>query len=272
LHILGQDSNLTSTDHEISLFVPTCEWWYGVTDQFAIGGSVALTKYSERMNVPLIAKLANQSRWKLWAEPLVKQLIDHEKLSVYKLTHVYNIVRIIHTNRSLHESTFTASKCIYIWYGRHCHRDHCSYWIDRFASLQMLMLNRSQQHRDALLEHEVYANIGHMAQEGFSNYIQHLRSMYQPFYSEMQGSPENCLAQQSNYFYFHRHRSPKQMLQCVMPVPAVDPVQALKDPLKPQSQFTPFDIFAHHFYPFITLTTDPVERHRYKQSLVCNLE
>ena len=238
-----------------------------------------MTKYSQRMNVPLINQLAKDKNWILWAEPLVKQLIDHEKLSVYILRHVYNIIRVIHTNRSLHESTFTASQCIYIWYGRYCHRDQCPYWIDRFKSMQMIMLNRSQQHRDTLLQHEVYANLGPTAQEGFSHYIKHLRSVYQQSFHghhqlsvEKQKSLDDCFARQSNYFYFWRHRSPKQMLQCVMPVPAVDPVQALVNPLKPESKFTPFDIFAHHFYPFITLTIHPASRHRYKQSLVCKLE
>ena len=276
---LGQDSNLTSPDHETSLFVPTCEWWRGVTDQFAIGGSLAMTKYSERMNVPLITKLARQQDWILWAEPFVKQLIEHEKLSLYKLKHVYNIIRVIHTSRSLHESTFTASQCIYIHYGSQCHHDHCPYWTDRFELMQMNMLNRSQQQGDVLLQHEVYANLGPTAEEGFSRYTKHLHSMYQQsFYghqqlsAEKQSSLHNCFARQSNYFYFWRHRSPKQMLQCVMPTPAVNPMQALTNPLKPRPEFTPFDIFAHHFYPFITLTTDPASRHRYQQSLVCNLE
>ena len=276
---LGQDSNLTSDDHEISLFVPTCEWWYGVTDQFGIGGSLAMTKYSERFNLPLITKLAKQSRWILWAEPLVKQLIEHEKLPVYKLRHVYNIIRVIQTTRSQHENTFTASQCVYIWYGRFCHRDHCAYWIDRFKSLHMAMLNRSQQHRHILLQHEVYANQGSLARTGFSGYMKHLHSMYHQsvddnpqIFSEIQRPLHFCLEQKSNYFYFWRHHSPKQMLQCVMPMPATDPIQALTNPLGPRPEFTPFDIFAHHFYPFITLTIDPAKRHRYKQSLVCNIE
>lgn len=262
---------MSSTDHDKSLFVPTCEWWYGVTDQFAIGGSTAMTKYSERLNVPLIRILAKNPAWKLWAEPLLKQVIDYEKLPVYKLRHVYNIIRVIHTNRSLHENTFTASRCIYIWYGRHCHRDHCPYWSHRFNIQQTLMLNRSQQNREILLRDEVYANLGHIAKENFNQYIIYSNSVYRrSFQSQLDSN--FSLEGQSNFYYFWRHRSPKHMLQCVMPVPHVDPVRAMTNPPKPLPIYTLFDIFTYHFYPFLILTTDPDKRYRYKQSLVCNLE
>ena len=255
----------------MSLFVPTCEWWFGVTDQFAIGGSTAMTKYSERFNVPFITALAKRPAWKLWAEPLVKQVIEYEKLPVYKLRHVYNIIRVIHTKRSLHENSFTASRCIYIWYGRHCHRDHCPYWTNRFNFRHLTILNHSRQDRAILQRDEVYANLGHFAEENFDQYIKNLNTISHLFPLQ-KASNFSLMRQQSNFYYFWRYRSPKQLLQCVMPVPHVDPVRALTNPPPPLPEYRQFDLFAYQFYPFIVLTTDPEKRHRYKQSLTCNLE
>ena len=262
---------MSSTDHDMSLFVPTCEWWYGVTDQFAIGGSTAMTKYSERFNVPFITALAKKPAWKLWAEPLVKQMIESESLPLYKLRHVYNIIRVIHTTRSLHENSFTASRCIYIWYGRHCHRDHCPYWMDRFRSQRLTILNRSRQDPEILQRDEVYANLGDTAQENLNRYTTYLSSMYH-LLLPLQTAANFSLMKQSNFFYFWRYRSAKHLLRCVMPVPHVDPVRALRNPPPPLPEYRLFDLFAYQFYPFIILTTDPEKRHRYKQSLTCHLE
>lgn len=266
-------------DHDISIFVPSCEWWLGVTDQFALGGSTAMTRYSERLNVPLITTLSKQKNWIFWAEPLVKQAIQYEKLVVYKLKHVYNILRVIQTNRSRTESTYTASRCVYIWYGQHCHRDHCKHWIDRFISQREIILGRSKQNQTALLRDEVYANQGLTARQGFSNYITYIHSIYRLqntksklIFSNKQTFSVLDFRKQSNFFYFWRYRSPKQMLRCVMPKPAVFPEIAHEDLAKQPSDHTPFNIFAYHFYPFMALTRDSANVHHYQQSIVCNLE
>lgn len=261
IYIPRNDSNLNSLDHEISLFVPTCEWWYGITDQFAIGGSIAMTKYSQRMNLPFISMLIqNNSQWKLWAEPFVQQLVDYEQLKVYKLKHVYNIIRVLLRNDSLTENRLLSSDCVYIWYGRDCHRDHCSFWINEFHSIQLQMLNRSKQNRNELLDNEIYANQGVLAENGFTQYISYLHSMTLRTHRN-----------QSNFYYFWRHRSPKQMFECEMPSVNQDPVQALLNPIRTLSHSTQFNLFQYHFYPFIRLTNDLQKHHRYKQHLVCQI-
>ena len=36
--------SLSSPDQDSSLFAPTSDWWAGVTDQFAMGGSASMTR------------------------------------------------------------------------------------------------------------------------------------------------------------------------------------------------------------------------------------
>ena len=270
--------SLASADQDSSLFVPTSDWWMGVTDQFAMGGSAAMTSYSERVNVPLIALLANEAEWKLWAEPLVAQVAVADGLRVVPFRHVYNVLRHIATRASSWTDTYTPSRCVWIWYGQQAMADHCPHWLSRQQRMLDVMLDASHDTASLQAADEPYANRGRNARRALLQYVHTLNSATHQQSAGTNASASTSAsassvgrvsAASSNYYYFWRYRSAAQAVGCEQPAHSVYPEIAASAEAVQPADHPPFSPYRHHYYPFLTTAADQHTRSAYQQHVTC---
>ena len=259
--------SLSTPYHDKAFFVPTNDWWYGVSDQFAMGGSSALTAYSERFNVPLLKTLLQQPQWKLWAEPLVAQVAQIEGLTVLPIRHVYNILRHIPTPNSASVSSYVSSRCVWIWYGKDSMHDHCSHWLGRQERMFSAMLQSSNDSATAQMAHEPYANMGVTAAAALHKYVDTVNGAIASTSSSVLRdflSPTS-----TNFYYFWRYRSAKQQIPCVQPDRSVPPEWAGAADAEQLPGHPPFDLYRYTYYPFIAPTTDVLATFKFEQHVTC---
>ena len=276
--------SVSSDDQDSSFFVSTNDWHWGVTDQFAMGGSAAMTSYSERFNVPLIALLANEPNWKLWAEPLVAQVAIVDGLRVVPFRHVYNVLRHIATRPSSWKYSYTPSRCVWIMYGQQAMSDHCPYWLSRQQRMSEAVMAAANDTVDQQIATEPYANTGNSALRAISAYIDTINSLATGSTTAATATPNTTTTttdshtasptrtlslDSSNYYYFWRYRSAKQLLRCEQPERAVYPEIANSLEAVQPADHPPFDPYLNFHYPFITRTTDPTARSTYRQHITC---
>ena len=252
--------SLSSADHDSSFFASTNDWWWGVSDQFAMGGSAAMTSYSERFNVPLIELLAREPNWKLWAEPLVAQVAIVDGLRVVPFRHVYNVLRHIATRPSSWSHSYTPSRCVWIWYGQEAMSEHCPHWLSRQQRLFETMLAASDDSVEQQIADEPYANTGNNARRALLAYVDAVNSA-------AAATPATSLS--SSYYYFWRYRSAKQLLRCEQPAHSVYPEIAASPEAVQPPEHPPFDPFLHSYLPFIAHTSDEQARNTYRQHQTC---
>ena len=261
--------SLSSDDHDSSFFATTDDWWWSATDQFAMGGSAAMTAYSERLNVPLITQLLTNPVWQLWAEPYMAEGIVDAGLRVVPFRHVYNVLRHFATRESSSSLSYTPSRCVWIWYGKDAMKDHCPHWNGRQQQMLDVMLAASNDTLTAQQADEPYANMGEHAQHALSTYIDAVNAALADSLNSTASTTEELTAADSNYYYFWRYRNGRQQYRCEQPARSVYPEMADSAEAVQLPDYPPFDPYTYLIYPFLTETSDMAARSLYRQHKTC---
>ena len=315
--------DISSPEHNHHLAVPTSDWYslppdtpyhvLGTTDQFAFGSSYVMTLYCTRFNLSFITYLAaHNPEWILWAEPLLRQSMEENSIHVIPVMHTYSIARMLHTEFSLYTAMYTASRCVWLDYGKETY-EFCPHWLSLQENRTRHMMQASQQNDQIMMHKEQYVNQGDNAKQSFQTYMVSLYTHYKklniPLSSTSTTSTASAssssttsasastssvasvskfvtaMSNMSNFYYFWRYRSIQQHLSCEWPTHGVlSPLDAMPNVIQLHDTTSitiaststgdshSWDPFFHHYYPFMMYSSSSAVKRRYMQHLVCQFE